>query len=52
MNPRTKNIEHMKENLNVFDFELSEQEMTTIMNLPNKPAAGDNKVCDDPTLIP
>eukprot|EP00026_Physarum_polycephalum_P012239 Phypoly_transcript_12526.p1 GENE.Phypoly_transcript_12526~~Phypoly_transcript_12526.p1 ORF type:complete len:333 (+),score=33.99 Phypoly_transcript_12526:49-1047(+) len=52
VNPRTKNIQHMKDNLNIFDFELSTQEMTQIENLPNKPPPPNNKVCDDPNLIP
>ena len=45
VNPRTMNQDHMKENLNFFDFELSDDEMKQISNI--KPPA-DPKVCGDP----
>ena len=44
VNPRTLNSTHMKENLNFFDFELSEDEMKQISTI--KPPA-DPKVCPD-----
>lgn len=52
LNPRTQNIQHMKDNLNIFDFELSNEDITTIENLPDKPPVGENKVCPDPHFIP
>ena len=45
VNPRTMNQDHMKENLNFFDFELTEDEMKRISSI--KPPA-DPKVCPDP----
>ena len=45
VNPRTVNQDHMKENLNFFDFELSDDEMKQISSI--KPPA-DPKVCGDP----
>jgi diketogulonate reductase-like aldo/keto reductase len=51
VNPRSKNPEHMRENLSIFGFTLSDAEMETIKNVP-KPPEGKNKVCDDPHLIP
>lgn len=49
MNPRTWNVEHMKENLDIFDFTLSDHEMQTMGNIkpPKHP-----KVCPDPHTIP
>lgn len=52
VNPRTQNINHMKENLDIFDFSLSSDDVLIIQNLPNKPPAGHNKVCADPHFIP
>lgn len=48
VNPRTKDPVHMKENLNFFDFELVDDEMKVISNLP-KPK--NPKVCPDPHII-
>ena len=45
VNPRTLNQDHMKENLNFFDFELTDDEMRRISNI--KPP-DDPKVCPDP----
>jgi len=42
----------MKDNMNIFDFELSAAEMSIIEDLPNKPLPPNNKVCGDPHLIP
>ena len=42
VNPRTLNSDHMKENLNFFDFELSDTEMKQISTLKPPP---DPKVC-------
>ena len=48
LNPRTWNDDHMAENLNIFDFELSDDEWKQIASVP-KPATP--KVCPDPHLI-
>ncbi len=48
VNPRTLNQNHMKENLNLFDFELSDDEMKQISSI--KPPS-DPKVCPDPHNI-
>ena len=48
VNPRTMSQDHMKENLNFFDFELSDDEMKQISSI--KPPA-DPKVCPDPHKI-
>ena len=48
VNPRTMNQDHMKENLNFFDFELSDAEMKQISSI--KPPS-DPKVCPDPHNI-
>ena len=45
MNPRTMKQDHMKENLDFFNFELSEDEMKQISSI--KPPS-DPKVCPDP----
>ena len=45
VNPRTMNQDHMKENLNFFDFKLSDDEMKQISSI--KPPS-DPKVCPDP----
>ena len=49
VNPRTMNQDHMKENLNFFDFELTGDEMKQISSIkpPSRP-----KVCPDPHNIP
>ena len=48
VNPRTMNQDHMKENLNFFDFELSDAEMKQISSItpPSNP-----KVCPDPRNV-
>ena len=48
VNPRTWNQDHMKENLNFFDFKLSDDEMKQISSI--KPPS-DPKVCPDPHNI-
>ena len=48
VNPRTMNPTHMKENLNFFDFELTDGEMKVLSSLP-KPK--NPKVCPDPHTI-
>ena len=49
VNPRSMNQDHMKENLNFFDFELSDNEMKQISSIkpPSNP-----KVCPDLHNIP
>ena len=53
LNPRTLNIDHMKENLNIFDFELTSDDMTQL-NTANStaPAYPKDKVCPDPNTYP
>ncbi len=48
VNPRTLNPTHMMENLAIFDFELSVEEMMTLSYI-NHPMS---KVCGDPRLTP
>ena len=48
VNPRTMSKDHMKENLNFFDFELSDDEMKQISEIKPPP---DPKVCPDPHTI-
>ena len=48
VNPRTMNQDHMKENLNFFDFELTDDEMKQMSSI--KPP-DDPKVCPDPRNI-
>lgn len=50
VNPRTLNQDHMKENLNYFDFQLSDDEMKQLSNI--KPVPTHPKVCPDPHIIP
>ena len=48
VNPRTLNQDHMKDNLNFFDFELTDNEMKRLSSI--KPP-DDPKVCPDPRNI-
>jgi hypothetical protein len=41
-----------QENLDLWDFALTDDEMTGFDNLPNQPKQGQNKVCPDPNKIP
>lgn len=50
LNPRTKNADHMVENLNIFDFHLTDDEMAIISSL--KAPTDKPKVCPDPNSIP
>ena len=47
--PRTVNTKHMMENLNYFDFELTDEEMDAIMNIS---PPSERKVCVDPHTLP
>lgn len=49
VNPRTENVEHMKENLDIFDFELKEEEM---LNLASVSRPYNPKVCQNPIYMP
>lgn len=47
VNPRTRDPTHMMENMNIFDFTLSHEQMMTLSYM-NHPMS---KVCPDPRLI-
>ena len=49
VNPRSWNSKHMAENLDVFDFSLTEEEMRTLDNVPRPKHP---KVCPDPSKYP
>lgn len=49
VNPRTMNVTHMQDNLNIFDFSLSDEEMKSLADPPSKPS--NPKVCPDPSKI-
>lgn len=49
LNPRTLNEEHMKENLDIFDFQLSDDEVKQISDVK---APGKPKVCPDTRNTP
>ena len=51
-NPRSENVTHMKENMEVFDFELNQEEMLMLASLSNEPMYPKNKVCPDPNTCP
>ena len=51
-NPRSLNITHMMENINVFNFELDEEEMEMLASLSDLPPYPTNKVCPDPNTCP
>ena len=46
-NPRSWNIEHQRENMDIFDFKLDESEMLELSSL-DKPQGKVPKVCPDP----
>jgi diketogulonate reductase-like aldo/keto reductase len=49
LNPRSENPEHMKENLDIFDFSLSDAEMQQMTQIP---APDHPKVTPDPHMYP
>ena len=49
VNPRSWNNDHMKENLNVLDFKLTDEEMKMLNNIPRPK---NSKVCPDPAKYP
>jgi len=49
VNPRTKNPKHMRDNLDIFDFELTLDEMANLSFI-QRPTM--YKVCNDPRLLP
>ena len=49
VNPRTLNPDHMKENLEILDFELTDDEMKELSTPPSLPS--NPKVCPDPRNI-
>ena len=51
-NPRTMNVSHMMENLDVYDFELNQEEMQMIAALSDCPPYPTNKICPDPNTCP
>lgn len=50
VNPRTVNSDHMKDNLNIFDFKLSDDDVKALASPPTKPKTN-YKVCSDPSDI-
>ena len=48
VNPRTVDLEHMQDNLYVYDFELTDEEMEQIANIPKPP--NHPKVFQDPHI--
>lgn len=50
VNPRTKNSEHTKENLDIFDFILSDAELQQMTKIP--PPENHPKVTRDPHIYP
>lgn len=51
INPRTKDVEHMRQNLDVFDFSLDDSDVATLAGL-TVPAGMQAKICPDPNNIP
>jgi len=51
LNPRTKNVSHMKENLDIFGFVLADADVATLKAL-TAPAGKQPNICPDPTKIP
>ena len=53
LNPRTLNVDHMKENMDIFDFDLSEDDMNALNNANSTaPKYPNDKVCPDPNTYP
>eukprot|EP01084_Bolivina_argentea_P257459 433766_1 len=53
LNPRTLNIQHMKDNINIFDFELNNEDMNQLSTANSTaPKYPNNKVAPDPNTFP
>lgn len=50
LNPRTMNEDHMKDNMGIFSFTLTQDEIKALANPPSKPKTN-YKVCPDPNNI-
>lgn len=51
-NPRSVNKAHMLENLNIFDFSLTDDDMRKLSSIPKPQPPQPKKVCPDPHNIP
>ena len=52
-NPRSWNISHQQENLDIFDFTLNQEEMLELASIPAPPGNNtDPKVCPNPQTLP
>jgi len=51
-NPRSVVAAHMKDNMNIFDFELTSDDMKILSSIPKPAPPQPSKVCPDPHNIP